>query len=631
MQVWGMQQGAWQTVDSSTRATNGPAGLSPELARLIRNEEHIGLLASFAVGNARWLEVEPSASGLRITQSFTEPSVSPSARNRAAFELRTAWRDHLIATMPSHTQRGSAGQQAAWFSQIQLGRIDDRASWWGEAVGGRQPSAGNPSSFPASGVLAITALGDVYVLMSLDEAASYRTRARQERDGLCNASLQWDEVGGYSNGKRFVPVLSEAQLRRDLPDPGVEVWQTVWRRTPWRRRRRGRRPPNTEVVHSSGETVGRSDSWVNRHKNAQSQAQRLIDWRGRRHRRAAATGSGPAQSRVSAAALPFIEDGLVRRQAFALARPTFRAGSGRSMTMQSSTEMFDWVYCDSPVGHAFYRRHADRVLLPVGTRLYKFNAFLGLIPGSVDDADVDTFKVSPWWSPLDGYAHGSSWEQRGDLAKLVSAMAHHAAQLRTSTTRVGGTTAPIPPDRLNPLTGSLGQVGAGAIVEIGRVTSVVKENWSPLRYILAVELTKPVYAFFGDFAGMERIDLEPEGVDLWAGHTIGEVVRRPAKIATTKANVQRVAGGSALEPTLAGQLARSAAAGARRGRSPGMASGAQLPGGGTQFYIPNFTKEHFTYVSQWPAGASNYVVDGEERGQQIGDQLKVLDLYGADR
>ena len=78
--------------------------------------------------------------------------------------------------------------------------------------------------------------------------------------------------------------------------------------------------------------------------------------------------------------------------------------------------------------------------------------------------------------------------------------------------------------------------------EWGRLTSVIKENWSSLDWLLTIELKVPVYAWFGGFKGMSRIDA-------------GEQSRRNAAI--------EAKGGSR-----------------------------NLPGGGTQFYIPNLKVAH---------------------------------------
>ena len=74
--------------------------------------------------------------------------------------------------------------------------------------------------------------------------------------------------------------------------------------------------------------------------------------------------------------------------------------------------------------------------------------------------------------------------------------------------------------------------------EWGRLTSVVKEDWNSLAYLFEMELKVPVYGWFGGFKGMSR------------------------------------SGG--------GRSKRNSAV-EKAGASAG------LPGGGTQFYIPNLT------------------------------------------
>ena len=74
--------------------------------------------------------------------------------------------------------------------------------------------------------------------------------------------------------------------------------------------------------------------------------------------------------------------------------------------------------------------------------------------------------------------------------------------------------------------------------EWGRLTSVVKEDWNSLAYIFEMELKVPVYGWFGGFKGM--------------GRSGGGASRRDTSI-------------------------------------EGAGSSSGLPGGGTQFYIPNLT------------------------------------------
>ena len=137
-------------------------------------------------------------------------------------------------------------------------------------------------------------------------------------------------------------------------------------------------------------------------------------------------------------------------------------------------------------------------LLPAGMSLYKFNGFSTLGPGTITNAT----ELSPWWSPTLAFKHDAGLAQRMSIAE------QNGVSFR----------------------------------EWGRLTSVIKENWSDLAWLLTIELNVAVYAWFGGFKGMSRID---EGQPS---------KRDPAKEAK---------GGSA-----------------------------NLPGGGTQFYIPNLTVAH---------------------------------------
>lgn len=137
----------------------------------------------------------------------------------------------------------------------------------------------------------------------------------------------------------------------------------------------------------------------------------------------------------------------------------------------------------------------SKELILAGTSLYKFNSFSTLGPPGYNFATG----LSPWWSPTKPFKHDAGLEQRKSIALA------NGVSLR----------------------------------EWGRLTSVIKENWNSLDYLLIVELTVHAYGWFGGFKGMARMD---------AG-----------------AKSMRNAG---IE---------------KRGGSRG------LPGGGTQFYIPNLT------------------------------------------
>jgi hypothetical protein len=86
-----------------------------------------------------------------------------------------------------------------------------------------------------------------------------------------------------------------------------------------------------------------------------------------------------------------------------------------------------------------------------------------------------------------------------------------------------------------------------SIRELGRVTSAIKENWNSLSYLLVIQMKSAAYAYFGGFAQMARIDA-------------GQASKRNAGIEAK-------------------------------------GSTKNLPGGGTQFYIPNLTTDDVTLVS----------------------------------
>ena len=88
------------------------------------------------------------------------------------------------------------------------------------------------------------------------------------------------------------------------------------------------------------------------------------------------------------------------------------------------------------------------------------------------------------------------------------------------------------------------------IRELGRVTSAIKENWNSLSHLLVIHLNNGAYGYFGGFAQMCRIDE-------------GEASKRDPNIE---------------------------AAGNTK----------NLPGGGSQFYIPNLTKGYVTLISAEP-------------------------------
>jgi hypothetical protein len=136
----------------------------------------------------------------------------------------------------------------------------------------------------------------------------------------------------------------------------------------------------------------------------------------------------------------------------------------------------------SHVRDAFRGRGAQKVLLPIGFTLYKFNASNSLLAAKEEDAvrggplsaagaAFYGATLSPWWSPYDEYRGlYPGWLERKKFAK---------------------------------------QIGV-SVREWGRVTSAVSEDWSSLEWLLVVQLARPVYAFFGVCSQMPR--LHPRGV-----------------------------------------------------------------------------------------------------------------------
>jgi hypothetical protein len=98
-----------------------------------------------------------------------------------------------------------------------------------------------------------------------------------------------------------------------------------------------------------------------------------------------------------------------------------------------------------------------------------------------------------------------------------------------------------------------------SVREWGRLTSAGKEDWNSLAYLLEITLKDPVYGFFGGFAQMERITVYKD----------------------ENGNAKRDANGNVMK---ANAKDRPAGEGVGRGSI-------NLPGGGTQFYIPNLTPD----------------------------------------
>jgi hypothetical protein len=150
-----------------------------------------------------------------------------------------------------------------------------------------------------------------------------------------------------------------------------------------------------------------------------------------------------------------------------------------------------------------------KVELSAGMLLYKFAGGATWRWQQPNPPPAD-FVISPWWSPVVPYKEDGGLHERMKLASL------NGVSFR----------------------------------EWGRLTSVVKEDWSDLSWVLQIELKKPVYAWFGRFKSMNRVD-DP---------------------ANSKRN-------AAVE---------------KAGRK-----GGNLPGGGRQFYIPNMTYGDYVKSETW--------------------------------
>ncbi len=111
------------------------------------------------------------------------------------------------------------------------------------------------------------------------------------------------------------------------------------------------------------------------------------------------------------------------------------------------------------VKNAFLDGKAVRKLVNPNWPLYKFNDFPTLAAGP-----EPWRTLSQWWSPYDEYEHDGGWEARLRFA------AHLGVSIR----------------------------------EIGRMTSVIREDWNSLAYLLVIRLKQPVHGFWGTFQGMDR-------------------------------------------------------------------------------------------------------------------------------
>jgi hypothetical protein len=184
-------------------------------------------------------------------------------------------------------------------------------------------------------------------------------------------------------------------------------------------------------------------------------------------------------------------------------------------------EDLDWsqvgaiVEGKEPIRKAFREQYAQRVLLNLGFELYKFNdvPFLTNREG----------KLSSWWQPYRPFMHDPGYLQKVQTANFL---------------------------------------GRGdpnfSIMEYARVTSAIKENWNSLEYLLVIALGKPMYAWFGGYSSMERLE-------------DGQTSKRNFSSKDEKR------GGGAQGWTDDSKTKRDPA---------------RLPGGATQLYIPNIEPHH---------------------------------------
>lgn len=188
------------------------------------------------------------------------------------------------------------------------------------------------------------------------------------------------------------------------------------------------------------------------------------------------------------------------------------------------------------VRDAFKDGVADKVLIPAGTQLYKFNnsqllvdmAWLRKELGITLEGAVT---ISPWWSPYDGLTHAWSAEsgRKGSVTDDPGWIAKKAMAARFGV----------------------------SVREWGRITSAVKENWNSLEHLMVVRLKVDAYGWFGGFTAMARMDVG----------------------ATSK----RLAG----EGALGDAKGRSYSSQGMKDRIAKIGTKGSLAGGGTQLYIPN--------------------------------------------
>ncbi len=108
---------------------------------------------------------------------------------------------------------------------------------------------------------------------------------------------------------------------------------------------------------------------------------------------------------------------------------------------------------------AFFEGKAIKEMVKPNWPIYKFNDYPTLASGP-----EPWRTLSPWWSPYEEHHHDGGWEARARFAE------HLGVSIR----------------------------------EMGRLTSVIREGWNSLGYLLIIRLKQPVWGFWGTFKGMDR-------------------------------------------------------------------------------------------------------------------------------
>ncbi len=464
---------------------------------------------------------------------------APVRRDRfTSFRLNKSLRDKRMEAIPT---RLTDVEREAWMRQQLIPEVR---------------VATNPRSlfepFPEPGVVAFTPFGELWVITTAAAWKAFGEATTRRAKKLAGADLGWETLANTSQGSMWVPLLSSAQLapRRVRSGPqGVRKKWTATATGTWRGQGRvaGTGQGTTVYTGHDRDQVSRYEEDI---RAPNSDAERLEGLFG--------------TAVVPRAARPYLTDSKVRAQAFAAA---------------FAGEPLDWITSHSIIRWAF-KGEPDKVLLPVGTVVYKFNDFTSLFmpkSGGLNTEAVARYlaaqsRISPWWSPWDGLEYGGGWGERIALSKFMGAVTQAGAR-GAALSALGNSTVSAPAS--DKAIRDLGEFGP--LLEMARETSVVKENWNSLRYIVAIKLVKPAYAFFGGFGSLNRIDLNPQSETGWAPEPIQRRRGEKAQVAWSK--------GTATET---GRAHRDMSCGQRRTALRGL----ELPGGSTQLYITGLRWYH---------------------------------------